>query len=137
MKIRGFVIGKRATPLIKISLRAARPRIAKALDFMLDTGSDITFIARKDAIELGISFKKLGKPMKSIKGIVSKAKRYPINAKLHFMTEERKIAKFGPMEIYIMETDPECPSVLGRDFMLKYNFRLFYDPNKKEVYLEK
>ena len=136
MIIRGFLKGDKAYPFIRGSVRAQNPRIKKAFDFLIDTGSDITFIGYKDAITSGISFNKLGTPQKSTTGITTSARRWLIKATLHFIDEEKNIEKF-PSEIYIVETNPTCPSVLGRDFIIANNFRLVFDPQKREVYLEK
>lgn len=136
LRLKGFLRGDRALPFIKISIRSQIPKIKKSFDFLIDTGSDITFISRKDAITSGISFSKLGTPQKSIIGIGSGARRWPIKATLHFINEEKKIEKF-PSEIYIVETGTECPSILGRDFIIKNNFKLVYDYPNKQVYLEK
>jgi len=35
-----------------------------------------------------------------------------------------------------METTPDCPSLLGRDILEKYNLKLVCDVSKKILYLE-
>jgi hypothetical protein len=107
------------------------------LNFLVDTGSDITSITTKDCGALGISFSRLGSPLRKVKGLVKSARRWAIKPLLRFMTDDSKIATFGPFYMFIMETDPDCPNILGRDFFIEFNLRLFFDPIKKELYLEK
>lgn len=136
MRLKGFFKGD--SPFILISVKANKPSIWRQIHFLIDTGSDVTGIASRDLLAMGISYNRLGRPSRSVFGLVDKARRWVVkNAELRFETEDRKLAKFGPMEIYIMETSKECPSLLGRDFLVKYGFKLVCDIPNKKVYLEK
>ena len=136
MRLKGFFKGN--SPFILISVKADRPKIRRQINFLVDTGSDITGIATKDCLAMGISFNKLGRPVGSISGLKDKARRWEIkNARLYFISEDNKLEKFGPMTIYIMETVEECPSLLGIDFFVKYGFKLVSDFPNKEIYFEK
>jgi len=136
LHLNGFFKGD--SPYILISVKAERPKIRRQINFLVDTGSDITGIATKDCLAMGISFKKLGRPVGSIAGLKGMARRWEIkNAWLYFIAEDKRLAKLGPMTIYIMETIEECPSLLGMDFFKKHGFKLVCNISNKKVYLEK
>ena len=86
---------------------------------------------------MGLSFNKLGRPLGSIRGLTYKARRWEINrAELRALSKDNKLAKFGPTKIYIMETSPDCLSLLGRDILEKYGLKLVCDIKNKVTYLE-
>lgn len=136
MILEGFVKGEKCYPYIKISVRSNSPKIAKSFDFLIDTGSDITFIGYKDFLTTGISFNSLGKGARNIFGLSSPTQNWPIKAVLYFIDQDKKVQKF-PFIIYIAKTSPKCTSILGRDFLIKNEFKLVYIPSEKKVYLEK
>jgi hypothetical protein len=135
MRIHGFFKGN--APYILFSIRAEKPKILRKIPFLIDTGSDITGVALKDCLAMGISFGSLGRPVGSISGVKEKARRWEIHGELRALNQETKVERFGPMKFYLLETSGDCPSLLGRDFLEHFEFRLLYDINKKEVILEK
>ncbi len=105
---------------------------------MVDTGSDMTVISKKDMLNIGLSYTKLGREMKKATGIGSQIRRWLVkNAVLRFIGDDNTVKTFGPIDIYILDTLQKTPSLLGRDFIIKYGFRLVYDYPKNECYLEK
>lgn len=135
MHIHGFLKG--TAPYILFSVRAEKPKILRQIAFLIDTGSDITGIALKDCLAMGISFHSLGRPVGSISGIKEKARRWEIHGELRAITQETKVERFGPMKLYILETSADCPSLLGRDFLERFGLQLLYNIKKREIYLEK
>jgi len=121
------------------SVSAKHPKmIRRRIEFMADTGSDITAISKKDMLTIGLSYDKLGKPSKSAVGIGASVRKWPVkNAVLRFVGDDNKVKTYGPLDIWILETLEKTPSLLGRDFLIKYNYKLVYDYPKKEFYLEK
>jgi predicted aspartyl protease len=134
MRLNGFFKG--TAPYILFSVRAEKPKILRQIPFLIDTGSDITGIAMKDCLAIGISFNSLGRPVGSISGIKDKARRWEIKGELRAITQETKLERFGPMKLFILETSGDCPSLLGRDFLEQFGFRLIYNIKRKELYLE-
>jgi len=47
-----------------------------------------------------------------------------------------QLAKFGPTTIYVIQTSPDCPSLLGKDILEKYGLKLVCDIKNKVLYLE-
>ena len=139
MKIIGHLKGEVHKPMILASVSAEHPRmVRRRIEFIVDTGSDITAISKKDILTMGISYNSLGDPVKNATGIGSKVQRWRVrNAILRFQGDDNKVKTYGPIDIYILKTLEETPSLLGRDFITKYNFKLVYDFPKKEFYLEK
>ena len=135
MRINGYFKGN--APYVLLSIKSDRPKIRRQINFLIDTGSDITGISTKDCYAMGLSFSKLGRPVGSINGLADKARRWEINrAELRAISADNKLAKFGPTKIYVMETTPDCPSLLGRDILEKYGLKLVCDIKNKVTYLE-
>ena len=135
MRINGYFKGN--APYILLSIKSERPKIRRQINFLIDTGSDVTGISTKDCYAMGISFNKLGKPVGSISGLADKARRWEINgAEIRAISANNKLMKFGPMKIYVMETTPDCPSLLGRDILEKYGLKLVCNIKNKVIYLE-
>lgn len=96
MRINGYFKGN--APFILLSVKSDRPKIRRRINFLIDTGSDVTGISTKDCYAMGLSFNKLGKPVGSISGLADKARRWKINrAEFRAITEDNKLIKFGPM----------------------------------------
>lgn len=139
MKLIGHLQGKKSRPMIIGSVTAKRPKIVRRrIEFMADTGSDITAISKKDMLTMGLSYSKLERPLRSATGIGASVGKWSVqNAILRFAGDDNKVKTYGPIDIYILETLEETPSLLGRDFIINYNFKLVYDYPNKEFYLEK
>lgn len=135
MRINGYFKGN--APYILLSIKSDKPKIRRQINFLIDTGSDVTGISTKDCYATGLSFNRLGKPVGSIFGLADKARRWEINkSELRAISTDDKLVKFFPMKIYVMETTPDCPSLLGRDILEKFDLKLVCNISKNEVYLE-
>ena len=135
MRINGYFKGN--YPFVLFSVKSNRPKIWRQINFLIDTGSDVTGITTKDCYAMGLSFSNLGRPVGSISGLKDKARRWEINnAELRAISADNKLAKFGPTTIYVMETSPDCPSLLGRDILERYSLKLVCDIKNKVLYLE-
>lgn len=135
MRIDGYFRG--SAPYILLSIKSDRPKIRRQINFLVDTGSDITGISMKDCYAMGLSFNNLGRSAGSISGLADKARRWEINrAELRAVSTDNKLAKLGPTKIYVMETTPDCPSILGRDILEEYGLKLVCDIKNKILYLE-
>jgi len=135
LRINGYFKGN--YPFVLFSVRSNRPNILRQINFLIDTGSDVTGITTKDCYAMGLSFSNLGRPIGSISGLKDKARRWEINnAELRAISLDSKLIKFGPTKIYLMETSPDCPSLLGRDILERYGLKLVCDIKNKELYLE-
>ena len=139
MKIDGHLKGDTCRPMVLASVSATKPKMTRRrIEFMADTGSDMTVISKKDMLTMGISYKSLGKPLKSATGIGTEVRKWKVdNAILRFIGDDNKIKTFGPINIFILETLEKTPSLIGRDFLIKYGLKLVYDYPNKDFYLEK
>lgn len=139
LKLIGHLEGEHARPMILSSVSTDKPKITRRrINFMVDTGSDMTAISKKDMVNIGLSYAKLGEEMKKATGIGSRIRRWPVKgAILRFIGDDNNIKTYGPMNIYILDTLEQTPSLLGRDFIIKYGFKLIYDYPNREFYLEK
>jgi len=135
----GHLEGDKYRPLIFCSVTATHPKIIRRrIEFMVDTGSDITAISKKDMRAMGLSYDVLGTPLQSAVGISAPARKWGVkDAILRFVGDDNTVKTFGPVDIYILETLEKTPSLLGRDFLIKYDFKLVYDIPNKEFFIEK
>jgi len=135
LRIKGAIKGDK--PTVLLGVRSRKPRFIGRIQFLVDTGSDVTGISMKDFLNLRIPLESLGKPVSGIHGLAGKVQRWKIeNVELYALTEDDKLMKFKSMPIYVFKSEMYCPSLLGRDFLILNNLKLFYDPNKKILYLE-
>jgi len=139
LKLIGQIKGDAHRPMVMASVSANQPKmVRRRIEFMADTGSDITSISKKDMLAMGISYSALGRPMKNATGIGSEIQRWKVRgAILRFQGDDNKVKTYGPMDIYILKTLNTTPSLLGRDFIIKYNLKLVYDFPNNDFYLEK
>jgi len=139
LKLIGQIKGDAHRPMVMVSVSANQPKmVRRRIEFMADTGSDITGISKKDMLAMGISYSSLGRPMKNATGIGSEIQRWKVrSAILRFQGDDNKVKTYGPIDIYILKTLDKTPSLLGRDFITKYNLKLVYDFPTNDFYLEK
>lgn len=105
---------------------------------ILDTGSPVTLIGVLDVMRMRISTLKL----KKLEG-----RNKPVNiggGQITTRILEGTTLRFSegfevsmPVDFPIEgQRNPSQPSLLGVDFLLKANAKLFFNPSKKEAYLE-
>ena len=147
MKIPLKIIDKR--PYLITTIRSQHLRIGLGqILFVVDTGSNQTFIGGKDCERFNISVKDL--PTKTplrMGGFVYIIKeiKYPI--KFYFRDEENKLKdiEFKTFQVAVptLNTDKgknessSFPSIIGTDFLYDNKFSLHFLPSKEEAYLEK
>jgi len=105
---------------------------------IVDTGSPITLIGPLDTLRMRLSkiqLRKLQGRNKSVNiggGRVTTKRLY--GSKLRFGSNlEVEMPVDFPME---GDENPQQPSLLGVDFMLKTKAKLFFNPSKREAYFE-
>lgn len=116
---------------------------ASPLLFVVDTGSDATFISEGDALRLQIPVKIL-QPIEVFQ--MAGAKYHLLLGKkgsLYFKTEENKSLRIDLTNIPLARStskhkpESDFPSILGTDFMIAHGFSLYFNPKKDIHYLEK
>jgi hypothetical protein len=119
-------------------LRVENPHIFAPIRAIVDTGSPITLIGSSDMKRMRISkiqLKKLIGKLKPINiGGGQISTKILEDARLRFgENAEIEMPVEFPME---GREEPNQPSLLGVDFMLKTKAKLFFNPDKKEAYFE-
>ncbi len=125
---------------------------AKTVNFMVDTGDDITLLSEVEAIKIGIDFSTIKKAKKPSLSMGGTAENYILNNVIFiFQTEKGGTQEFEMSFIHISQFPRRTgkrrerndqvrmkalPNLLGRDFLSKYKIKLVVDFNKYEAYLE-
>lgn len=117
------------------------------LDFLLDTGAAKTIVSEKDARRLNINFDSLEKTDKVHIGVGGVVNVFLLRDVELLFRSEKGIVKEKFHEIEIMKTPGSdrnsiiaanrIPSLLGCDFLEERKYRLMFNLNGKEVYLER
>jgi len=114
------------------------PHIFTPIEAIVDTGSPTTILGIPDLKRARVSQIQLNR---------LESKKEPMSyggGKVQVKTLKNAKLKFGehydcemPISIPV-EGNKDCsqPTILGVDFMILNNFKLFFDPNKGEAYLE-
>lgn len=121
---------------------------SRALHFVIDTGSTLSFLGHKDAIQAGLDFDSLptyGKPVagfggsadaRHIRGIVFIYLDF--GGQLHEVELEEGILVYRPAKTKTKEWKLEgSVSLLGRDFLSRAQCRLVVDSPRGQAYFEK
>ena len=140
MKIPAFFkVGPLEAAYIRAGLRIHELEIYGQIEFIIDTGATRTIVSDRDALWLGIDYRKLRKTKASM-GIGGTVDTYEIlGATLSFATESRKSFKWSPEKIFaikhkkIDEKVKSIPSILGRDFLNR--FTLVYSKKTERVFI--
>jgi hypothetical protein len=139
MKLIGFW-EKYDAPYIIATLILKHLQIEHEIKFLIDTGASKTIISDKDAVLIGIDYKKLDRAQSTL-GIGGLVDTYILpNAKLVFKVKggifeeymsEIFVIKHKVRDYKVVERIKNIPSLLGRDFLNKYILHL--NKTKKEV----
>lgn len=141
--IRGFFKGDLG--FVNAHLISNSLGIDETLEFAVDTGASKTVILDKDAITLGIDYKKLKRCERDFIGIGGSIKTYIIEDSILLFKSEREEVKIE-MPVFVLrhplkEMDAaektkvlRIPSLLGRDVINR--FRLIFDKRREEIILE-
>ncbi len=123
------------------------PHVYGIIEFILDTGSQETFISEGDSLRLSIPFK--GSPDKYSYGIGgSPIALYEIsNLRMNFKTEENKPFTISFPKIHVSKRTSQdertrnialsAPSILGNDFLINNKLSFYVNFLKKCAYFEK
>lgn len=117
---------------------------AAHVTFVVDTGSDTTFISESDALRLQI-------PMKALEAtqiFQMAGSKYSLlfgkECNFYFKTFENKTLRISVPNLPISrsttkktQVDPNIPSILGMDFLIRNGLSLYFNPQKDAMYLEK
>ncbi len=144
------------TGFYKHELGKARPFILAELDFpkleienqevefLIDTGADVTMLSEKDAIRLGMDFSKLEKAKKDLGGLGGRAATYFAEAAIKIQSFKSQIRIVVirheiPKTLAAEEQQDlkrfyqRIPSILGRDVL--DNFGLFINKKTNKICL--
>lgn len=115
-------------------------RINETVEFLVDTGASRTTVCDKDALRLGIDFRKLERLSEGMLGIGGLVDTYAMkNVKLAFRRENGKSHIENMERIYVLkhaipgERIMRIPSILGRDILNKYAF--IYDRRHETAHI--
>lgn len=139
--IKGFFRGD--TGFVNAHLISKSLDIDETIEFVIDTGANKTVLLDKDAITLGIDYKKLKKHDRDFVGIGGSIRTYIIEDALLLFKAEKEVKIRTPIFVVkhpIEEMDEaekmkvlRIPSLLGRDIINR--FRLIFDKQKEEIAL--
>lgn len=120
-------------PIIDVHLTIKNLNIDGPVEFLLDTGSDVTVLMPSDAKRLGVDFSKLTQTRTSY-GVGGKAEDFIIPAVLIVNDEDETHAyRFA---LRIAKSIPEiedAPSLLGRDIAKNWNISIKFPDERLEI----
>lgn len=112
----------------------------ETVEFLVDTGASRTTICDKDAVRLGIDFRRLKRLSEGMLGIGGLVDTYVMSdAKLTFRTEDGESHVENFDRIYVLkhvvrdEKTMRTPSILGRDMLNEH--ALVYDKRHEMAYV--
>lgn len=125
-------------PLIAICIKSQKPKIFGFVSAIIDTGSPTTVLGAGDIQKMRLSqiqMKKLEGAEKEVNigGAQIKIRVLP-EAELMFSGRNLKMSSIQVPTKLIKGIPP--PTILGVDFLLQGKFSFFFNPDKKESYLE-
>ena len=125
-------------PLISICVKSQEPKIFGLVNAIIDTGSPTTILGWGDVQKIRLSqvqMKRLEGAEKEINigGAQIKTRVLP-EAELIFGGRNLKISSIQVPIKLVKGTPP--PTILGVDFLLQGKFSFFFNPDKRESYLE-
>lgn len=129
-------------------ITALRYRIGiSQVEFIVDTGSNETFISEGTALKLNVPINKLSFE-KHVRMASSTLQLFKMsNVTLFLKNDENKSEKINLPFIYVMQGTKKdvqskmaaqsYPSILGTDFILNNKFTLIFTPHKNIAYLKR
>lgn len=134
---------------VAISSFLAVPELGKSgqVVFVIDTGSSVTILSEGDAIKLDIDPGKLKRSSKPLIGFGGRAEPHDLdNIVIIFQgdkgsqTEEMKhimATKIRIQDEKLKNAMIAFPSLMGRDFLKMFGYKLYVDLKNEEAYIEK
>lgn len=137
VRVESFAGGLR--PLIAICIQSKEPKFFGFVNAIIDTGSPTTILGAGDIQRMRLSQVQMGKLAGTeqeinLGGAQIKTRILP-EVELKIVGENIKMSSIQVPVKLIKGTPP--PTILGVDFLLQGKFSFFFNPNKKESYLEK
>jgi len=125
-------------PLIAVCVKSKMPKIFGFVNAIIDTGSPTTILGAGDIQRMRLSqvqMQKLEGTEKEVNlgGAQIKTRVLP-EAELIFSGKAIKISSIQVPVKLVKGTPP--PTILGVDFLVQGKFSFFFNPKKKESYLE-
>ena len=125
-------------PLISVCIKSQTPKIFGFVNAIIDTGSPTTILGAGDIQRMRLSqiqMQKLTGAEKEVNlgGAQIKTRVLP-EAELIFGGKNIKVYSVQVPTKLVRGTPP--PTILGVDFLLQGKFSFFFNPDKKESYLE-
>lgn len=138
------LLGKRYFPFVTYFLSS--PRVSKAIDAIVDTGSPYTIISTNDVLGTRLPLHSMQKG-ETVHLAGFRFFRYPItNVSMSFRNEAGELFKGNMTSIgalvptkldkNTLEEVKSIPSIIGHDFMEENNMAIYFNPNTKVSYLE-
>ncbi len=122
MAIQGYYLS-RSNPLsplyVETTVRLTRLGVQDTVDFLIDTGADMTCLHPQDAARLGVSYDRI-QPMGSVTsvGVGGPLEYYREEATLIFRDQDdTELLFYCHIHISLSPAVAELPSLLGRDFL--------------------
>ncbi|MEX2237806.1 MAG: hypothetical protein WEB00_09755 [Dehalococcoidia bacterium] len=134
--IRGY-FGSDGWPYLLGIVSLPRLSIRASVVFLVDTGADVTALAPRDSLRMGVDFERhfpTG-PSGVLEGIGGSAQTYSEEAQIQFLSEDGDLETFArPLTLLAGTHFMAMPSLLGRD--LFDNYRISYCRQLDELTLE-
>lgn len=132
--IRGFyrVEGGFRRPFVIAKIIFPRFNIEETIEFLVDTGADVTMLGEKDILRIGLDYEELGRARKDLGGIGGKAETYVIEAiikiepdfveRMKVLTIRNELPEKTPKDKKkeLRELYQRMPSLLGRDIIEEF-----------------
>jgi len=125
-------------PIATFTLKSTTPHIFSFVTAIIDTGSPNTILGSADVQRMRLSQIQMQK-------LIGEEKEVNLGgAQMKTRTlEEAELSLGGKLQVKIPVQVPvklikgsPPPSIIGVDFLLEGKLKFFFDPNKKEAYLE-
>ncbi len=125
--IRGYF--SRGSPYVTARVTGLGPGGRRPIEFLLDTGADVTMIAPVDGRKLGVDYGSITDWRSSMRGVGGVARTAPRTVSLSFREDDGAIRQYR-LEVALMEDAPDSewiPSLLGQDVLRRW--RTVHDPS--------
>ena len=129
---------KTGRPFLKATLYLPRLRLQLDIDFLVDTGADITTLSPNDGHEMGLDYDALTQISVPSIGVGGISERYVEQAVVMFDDVDRMVCMYS-IDLDILEPQPHIerlPSLLGRDILHRMQIHYSYPTNSLTFQIE-
>lgn len=137
VKLKSILKGFPSRPYIA-SWFSIKNHPSKPVLFLIDTGSELSFLSPIDAVSMGIILDELPPPHKQLVttiGVIPNESLGLIKEyTMKFASDRGWFEVFGE-NILVFKKDFgfKLPSILGVDFLVKYNFKVDFNPSENSI----